>query len=45
MVKIIKCDYENKYQDKVFGKNNRVANQTKKSEGKIYRCTVCNKEK
>ena len=39
MVKIIKCSCKNEFQDKKYGKNRRVANDTQK-EG-VYRCTVC----
>lgn len=44
---IITCDCENKYQDKKYGKGNRVANQIKKMADVIpvVRCTVCGKER
>lgn len=44
---IITCDCKNEYQDKKYGKGNRVANQIKKMSGTIpfVRCTVCKKEK
>ena len=32
------------YQDKTFGLNIRLVNQTTKGNGTIYRCTVCGKE-
>ena len=44
MTKIIKCTCKNEQQDKMYGKGNRVANQTKNSDGKVFRCTVCAKE-
>lgn len=47
MSKIVKCTCQNEYQDKVYGKGNRVANPVDKSKvnGKVqhYRCTVCKK--
>jgi len=39
------CTCESKFQDEKYGKNMRVYNKTKKQDGKIYRCTVCGKEK
>ena len=39
---IKKCDCENEYQDKVYGKGNRVHNLTKAGS---YRCTICTKVK
>ena len=44
MTKIIKCECKNEFQDKRYGKGRRLANQTKKSDGKVFRCTVCGKE-
>ena len=41
---ILKCDCNHDYQDKKYGKDNRVMNPvTKKPD--TYRCTVCGKEK
>ena len=47
MAKIIKCNCEHEGQDKMYGKGNRVANEVVSKSGtkKIYRCTVCGKEK
>jgi len=43
---IKKCDCNHEYQDKVYGKGNRVHNEKKpKGTAKEYRCTVCGKEK
>ena len=39
---IIRCNCQNEWQDKQYGKQMRVANATNK-EGK-NRCTVCGKE-
>jgi len=44
MTKIQKCSCEHEMQDKMYGKGNRVKNQTVKGNGTIYRCTVCLKE-
>lgn len=38
------CTCESKYQDEKYGKQKRVMNQTQKSNGQVYRCTVCGKE-
>ena len=43
--KILTCTCEHEYQDKIYGKNKRVHNQTKKQDGKVWRCTVCSKER
>lgn len=42
--KILKCACTHDYQDKKYGKDMRVMNQTRKDSGKGYRCTVCGKE-
>ncbi len=44
---LIKCDCKSNFQDKVYGANTRVANQTvnKSGDKKIGRCTICGKEK
>lgn len=41
--KLLHCVCKNSYQDEVYD-GKRVFNQTKGSEGKIYRCSVCRKE-
>lgn len=41
---IFTCTCKNEYQDKAYGRNRRVFNQTRKSEGKVWRCTSCTKE-
>jgi hypothetical protein len=41
MTKIKKCECKHDYQDKKYGKGNRVMNST--VDG--WRCTVCGKEK
>ena len=41
---IKQCSCENEYQDKRYGKNQRVHNQYLK-EGGGWRCTVCDKDK
>lgn len=38
---IKKCTCESKFQDEVYGKGNRVCNET---SGTKVRCTVCGKE-
>ncbi len=43
-VKVKPCICENQYQDSKYGKNQRVMNQTKKQDGKVYRCTACGRE-
>ena len=32
------------FQDQKYGNRKRVHNKTKKSEGTVYRCTVCGTE-
>jgi len=44
MTKIKQCGCEHKFQDKKYGKGNRVFNKTMKDDGTIFRCTVCKKE-
>jgi hypothetical protein len=41
---IVTCSCKHEYQDKTYGKGRRVANQTTKDGGKVYRCTVCRAE-
>lgn len=44
---ILRCDCKHEFQDKEYGKRRRVMNPTKKQVGekKVYRCTVCLKER
>lgn len=42
---IKKCVCEHKFQDKIYGKDMRVHTPTKKEDNKIYRCTVCGRER
>jgi len=44
---IKKCDCKSKYQDKRYGKGNRVHNELsrKQSASIEYRCTVCGRVK
>lgn len=45
-VTILKCTCKHEYQDKVYGKQQRVHNAMKKeSGGQHWRCTVCSKMK
>lgn len=37
-----RCDCENEYQDKMYGKGNRIHNLTKVG---AYRCSICTKVK
>lgn len=37
------CKHE--FQDKKYGKGNRVHNPTRKNSGSVYRCTVCGAER
>jgi len=39
---VISCDCKSESQDKLYGKQRRVANLCKK--GEMARCTVCGKE-
>ena len=39
-VKIMTCTCKSKYQDKKYGKGNRVFNEGEK----VYRCSVCGRE-
>lgn len=45
MIEIFQCSCKNEFQDKTYGKGNRVMNPMGKAD-KIsgYRCTVCGKE-
>jgi len=47
MSKIMKCTCDHEYQDKKYGKKNRVFNEiaTKPTQNQEYRCTVCKKVK
>lgn len=36
--------HPHEYQDQKLGQNMRHVNQTTKSSGNVYRCTVCSKE-
>lgn len=43
---IKKCDCKHDYQNKRYGKGNRIHNEiTKKENVNNWRCTVCGKEK
>jgi hypothetical protein len=42
MTMIMKCDCAHDYQDKQYGKGNRLYNSMKKENS--WRCTVCGKE-
>ena len=42
---IARCTCQHEGQDKLYGKKLRVFNQTRKNEGKTWRCTVCLAEK
>ena len=44
---IKKCDCKHEYQDKRYGKNNRVHNELAKKPNSTaeYRCTVCGRVK
>ena len=39
--KILKCDCKHEFQDKQYGKGNRVHNESTKD--KLWRCTICEK--
>lgn len=39
MIKIVECSCEHDFQDKKYGKKQRVHNYAEKKEG--WRCTVC----
>lgn len=43
MTKKMPCSCEHKFQDKEYGKDIRLHNQTKEDD--VWRCTVCLKEK
>lgn len=44
---VMTCTCENGYQDKKYGTQKRVHNETEKKSGTkpIYRCSVCSSEK
>ena len=44
MTKRFVCKCINEFQDKVYVKNIRIHNQTKKQDGTVYRCAVCGNE-
>ena len=44
MTKIVKCTCEHKFQDKQYGKGNRLANQITRDKMPMWRCTVCQRE-
>lgn len=39
--KILKCKCQHEFQDKIYGKGNRLCNPLEKTSNS-YRCTVCN---
>ena len=39
--RILKCGCKHSSQDKLHGEGNRVFNQTKEQDGKVWRCSVC----
>ena len=43
--RIMQCTCQHEFQDKRYGKRNRVHNTIPKLGGTKYRCTVCLKEK
>lgn len=44
---VLKCDRKHKLQDEIHGESRRVHNETAKVSvnKKVYRCTVCGKER
>ena len=46
MIKTIRCTCKSEFQDKRYGKNKRLANETTKGPGgtRGWRCTVCGKD-
>ena len=42
---VLTCTCKHEYQDKKYGKGNRVFNTKDPSKSTKYRCTVCKKEK
>ena len=45
-IKIIQCTCEHEFQDKTYGKKNRLHNKLQSTGStEKYRCTVCGKEK
>lgn len=43
-MEIKKCNCESKFQDELYGANNRVMNAIGKTGNGGFRCTVCGKE-
>lgn len=44
--KITSCDCKHEYQDKMYGRGQRVHNPCKRGTDSVdYRCTVCGKKK
>lgn len=39
--KVLSCNCQHPYQDKVYGPKMRLHNHTRKGGGTQYRCTVC----
>jgi len=44
-VVIMYCSCIHSFQDRMYGPSKRLMNQTIKSDGHIYRCTVCERER
>lgn len=45
MTRIIQCTCQHEFQDELYGKRNRVFNETVSGDKVTgYRCTVCKKE-
>lgn len=44
MAEIKPCTCSHEFQDKTYGKQNRVMNEVGKGSTTGYRCTVCKKE-
>ena len=45
MTKVMKCTCTHDYQDKKYGKGNRIFNELSEKNTKNWRCTVCKAEK
>jgi len=43
--KVLKCDCKHEFQDKRYGLQNRLHNETTKVNTPKWRCTVCTKER
>lgn len=43
MTKLLHCTCKSSFQDSLYG-GKRVVNQTKASDGKVWRCTICLRE-